>query len=232
MAARGLCSRRQAELWIAEGRVKVNGEVLTSPALNVTDNDLVSVEGKPLPDAVPLRMWRFYKPKGYLTTHHDPEGRPTLFSLLPRTFPRVISVGRLDMDSEGLILLTNKGSVAHTLENPQTGWIRTYRVRVYGRHIDLDKLESLKDGITIDGMVYRSVIASLETQKASNAWLSIKITEGKNREIRRICEYLGWPVSRLIRVGFGPFQLGDLNEGIAEEIPARILKNSLGKDQL
>lgn len=226
MAARGLCSRREAELWIQQGRVRVNGKILKSPALNVCDNDRIVVDHKPLAPPTKLRVWMFHKPRGCITTHNDPEQRPTLFSLLPKNFPRVISVGRLDMDSEGLILLTNQGTLAHKLESPKTAWVRSYRVRIHGR-IDPEKFKLLKDGITIDGVAYRSIIATLESQKTSNSWVNIKITEGKNREIRRICEHFGWTVSRLIRVGFGPFQIGKLEMGVAEEIPEHILDKYL-----
>ena len=228
MAAAGLCSRRMAEEWILMGRVKVNGEILKTPACVVTPQDEVVVDKKPLDRQIEVQLWVMNKPRGVLTTHNDPQGRTTVFSLLPPAMKRVVSVGRLDMDSEGLLLLTNSGTLSHYLEAPQTAWIRTYRVRVHGR-VDVALLEGLKKGITIEGTSYKPIEATLEIQKNSNAWIEFKLTEGKNREIRCICEHFGWTVSRLIRTSFGPIALGDLAEGQIKEVPRRILKSSLPK---
>ncbi len=226
MAASGLCSRRSAEDWIIGGRVKVNGVVLKTPACVVTDSDEILVDNKAIERQTHVQVWLMNKPRGVLTTHHDPQGRTTVFSLLPPAMGHVVSVGRLDMDSEGLILLTTSGTLSHYLEAPQTGWIRTYRVRVHGR-VDVTSLENLKKGITIDGIDYKPIEANLEIQKTSNAWIEFKLTEGKNREIRRICEHFGWSVGRLIRTSFGPLSLGDLATGGLKEVPHRILKSSL-----
>ncbi len=228
MAAAGLCSRRMAEEWILAGRVKVNGTVLKTPACVVTAADKILVDNKPIARETPAQVWLMNKPRGVLTTHNDPQDRPTVFSTLPKGMPRVVSVGRLDMDSEGLILLTNSGTISHYLEAPQTGWIRTYRVRVHGR-VELEQLESLKNGITIEGISYKPMEVTLDIQKATNAWVQFKITEGKNREIRRICEHFGWLVSRLIRTSFGPFSLDELKSGEVKIVPIRILKSSLPK---
>ncbi|MBP6217893.1 MAG: rRNA pseudouridine synthase [Oligoflexales bacterium] len=223
MSSRGLCSRRTAELWIKEGRVQVNGRRIDSPALNVSSTDDIRVDRAPIPAPSSVRVWQFHKPRGYITTHKDPQQRPTMFSLLPEHFPRVISVGRLDMDSEGLILLTNQGELAHSLENPATEWVRSYRVRVHGR-VQQQKLDLLRDGITIDNVHYKPIQAILEVQMNTNAWIRVQLSEGKNREIRKVFDFLGWPVLRLIRIGFGAFSLGELEEGAVEEIPKHILK--------
>lgn len=227
IARAGICSRREAERLILEGKVKVNQEVISSPALNVTDTDKISVDGKRLPQAEQARLWRYYKPRGLIVSARDEKGRETIFDALPDHLPRVISVGRLDFDSEGLLLLTNDGGLARHLELPSTGWSRRYKVRVQGR-VDEARLEELKHGITIEGVRYGEIEASLETQMNSNAWLTIAIKEGKNREVRRIMEHLGHPVSRLIRLSYGPFQLGNLDKGKVEEIRPSILKEQLG----
>ena len=218
LARAGLCSRRDAERWIAAGRVSIDGVVLASPAINVTPGMAVAVDGKAIPLKQPARLWRYYKPRGQVTTARDPQGRPTVFDALPKDMPRVISVGRLDLNSEGLLLLTNDGELARKLELPSGGWVRKYRVRVRGA-VDPQALRDLAKGITIDEMNYGPVQATLDRQQGSNAWLSFALTEGKNREIRRICEHLGWPVSRLIRVSFGPFELAGLEAGAVEEVP-------------
>ena len=227
LARAGLCSRREAEHWIAEGRVAVNGKLLTTPACVVGDDDTIVVDGKPLPQAERSRMWRYHKPAGLVTTHRDPQGRTTVFSAMPDDMPRVISVGRLDLNSEGLLLLTNDGDLARRLELPSMAWVRRYRVRVHG-DVGQGQLESLENGITIDGVRYGPINAMLDKKQGSNAWLTVALTEGKNREVRRVMEHLGWPVSRLIRVAYGPFQLGHLEPGQTEEIPSRVLKDQLG----
>ena len=227
LARAGLCSRREAERWIEDGRVVVNGKKLDSPAFTVGENDTIVVDGKPLPEADRTRMWRYHKPAGMMTTHKDPQGRPCLFDFLPAELPRVISVGRLDMTSEGLLLLTNDGELARRLELPSTGWVRRYRVRVHG-DVNEAKLATLENGITIDGVRYGPITAILDKKQGSNAWLTLALTEGKNREVRRVMEHLGWPVNRLIRVAYGPFQLGLLEEGQVEEIQGRVVKDQLG----
>ncbi len=222
IARAGLCSRRDAEAWILEGRVSVDGEVLKTPAFTVTSKNKIKVDGKSLPQQKESQLWLYYKPKGLITTHKDEKGRPTLFDALPKELPRVISVGRLDFNSEGLILLTNDGSLARYLEMPSTGWTRRYRVRVHGK-VDLNALENLKKGITVKGIRYGSIQAALDRQQGDNAWLTVSLKEGKNREIRRIFEHLGWPVNRLIRTSYGPFQLGSLKAGEIKKIPHKQL---------
>jgi len=219
MARAGLCSRREAEAWIAAGRVAVNGATLKTPAVVVSPADMIAVDGKPIPAKEPTRLWRYHKPRGVVTTARDPEGRPTVFDGLPAGLPRVVTVGRLDLNSEGLLLLTNDGELKRRLELPAAGWRRRYRVRVHGAADPAD-LAALAGGVTIDGIHYGPINGTLDRQKGDNAWLTLEITEGKNREIRRICEHLGWPVSRLIRVAFGPFELGDLAPGAVTEVPA------------
>jgi 23S rRNA pseudouridine2605 synthase len=227
LARAGLCSRREAEAWIAAGRVAVDGKVLTSPAFNLPPGARVMVDHKPLRVAEPTRLWRYHKPRGLLTTARDPAGRPTVFERLPAGLPRVIAVGRLDAGSEGLLLLTNDGALARRLELPATGWTRRYRVRVHGA-VDPAKLAGLANGITVDGVRYGAVRAALDRQQGSNAWITMAITEGKNREVRRICEHLGWSVTRLIRVTYGPFQLGHLEPGAVAEIGPKVLREQLG----
>jgi len=227
MARAGLCSRRDAEKMILEGRVAVNGEVLTSPARNVTENDVIAVDGKPIAAKEQTRLWRYHKPSGLVTTHKDPLGRPTVFINLPRHLPRVVSVGRLDFNSEGLLLLTNDGEMARRLELPASGWTRTYRARLFGKVTQAD-LEKLATGVTIDGVKYGPIIADLERTKGMYAWVSVKLTEGKNREVKRVMEKLGFKVARLIRVQYGPFHLGQLPEGGVEEIPAKLWREQLG----
>jgi 23S rRNA pseudouridine2605 synthase len=228
MARAGLCSRRDAERWIAERRVSVNGKMLDSPAFVVMPDDAIVVDGKPLPDAEPARLWRYYKPAGLVTTARDEQGRPTIFERLPASLPRVVSVGRLDLTSEGLLLLTNDGGLARHLELPATGWVRRYRVRAFGR-IDQAALDRLKKGITVEGINYGSIEATIERQQGSNSWIAMALTEGRNREIRRVLEALGLTVNRLIRVSYGPFQLGKMLDGTVEEVPRRVLKEQLGE---
>ncbi|MEM7190697.1 MAG: pseudouridine synthase [Pseudomonadota bacterium] len=227
MARAGLCSRRDAERWIAAGRVAVNGDTVTTPATLVTDSDTVLVDGKPLPKAEKTRLWRYNKPTGLVTAARDPQGRPTVFSQLPPNLPRVISVGRLDLNSEGLLLLTNDGALARHLELPATGWSRRYRIRAHGR-VDQARLDGLKKGITVDGVRYGSIDAKLERQQGANAWLTASLKEGKNREIRKVLESLDLRVNRLIRVSYGPFHLGNLPREAVDEVRPAALRENLG----
>lgn len=227
IARAGKASRREAERLIADGRVSVDGQTLTGPAVVVDDPARIAIDGEPLPRPQAARLWRYHKPSGLVTTHRDPQGRPTIFECLPAELPRVVSVGRLDLTSEGLMLLTNSGELARHLELPSTGWTRRYRVRVHGR-VSERALARLADGITVDGVRYGAVTAALERQQGGNAWLKIALREGKNREIRRICEHFGWQVNRLIRTAYGPFQLGALPRGAVEEVPQRVLREQLG----
>ena len=227
LARAGLCSRRNAERWIAAGRVSVDGQVLTTPAVTVTAASDVRVDGAPLPGPERARLWRYHKPAGLVTTHRDEKGRPTVFDTLPKELPRVISVGRLDLSSEGLLLLTNDGGLARRLELPATGWLRRYKVRVHGE-VDPDLLAALEKGSTIDGVAYGPIRASLERRQGSNAWIALALREGKNREVRRVLEHLDLPVTRLIRLSFGPFQLGNLGRGEVAEVPKKVLAEQLG----
>jgi 23S rRNA pseudouridine2605 synthase len=227
IARSGLCSRRDAERLIGEGRVSLNGKRLESPAVNVKPGDRIVVDGKPLPAIEPPRLWRYHKPKGRVTTHRDPQGRPTVFAALPQEMPRVISIGRLDFNTEGLLLLTNDGELARHLETPATGWMRRYRVRAHGR-VEQAALDRLADGTQIDGVRYGPVEAKIERVQGTNIWLNIGLREGKNREVRKILETLGLTVNRLIRISFGPFILGDLETGAVEEVKKRILVEQLG----
>jgi len=229
MARAGLCSRREAERWIADGRVSVDGKVLDSPALAVTDSNVIVVDGKPLAGRMETKLWRYHKPQGLIVSHNDPEGRDTVFDKMPVDMPRVISIGRLDYNSEGLLLMTNNGDLARFMEKPQTGWIRRYRVRVNGR-VDENQLITLKDGVTISGIRYGAIKASLDSQKGANAWITMALTEGKNREIRVVMEHLGYQVTRLIRTAYGPFQLGSMERGAVTEVGRRMLKDSVPKD--
>lgn len=228
IARAGLCSRREAEAWIAAGRVCVNGGVITSPALNVSRNDTVTVDGRALPARERTRLFLYHKPRGLVTTNADPEKRPTIFAALPRHLPRLVSVGRLDLATEGLLLLTNDGGLARVLERPQTGWLRRYRVRAHGR-VGQAQLDALGAGIEIDGIRYGPIEATLDRQQGSNVWLTFAIREGKNREVRNVLEALGLKVNRLIRISFGPFQLGDLPEGGIHEVKTRALREQLGE---
>lgn len=229
MARAGVASRRDSEALIAEGRVSVNGKVIESPALDVGPKDVVLVDGEPLPARERTRLWFYHKPRGLVTTNHDPEGRPTVFDALPEDLPRVLSVGRLDINTEGLLLLTNDGGLARMLELPETGWLRRYRVRAFGQ-VNQAQLDTLRDGVTIDGVQYGPVIAQFEREQGSNTWLTVDLREGKNREVKTVLEHLGLQVNRLIRVSFGPFQLGDLPEGEAEEVRSKVLKDQLGAE--
>lgn len=228
IARAGLCSRREAERWIGEGRVSVDGLVITSPALNVTAKHSIAVDGRPLPGADQRRLWRYHKPPGVLTTHRDPQGRPTVFEQLPEALGRVIAIGRLDMSSEGLLLLTNDGDLARWISLPSTGWLRRYRVRAFGQVEDGD-LARLKSGITLNGIAYGPIEARIETVKGSNVWISVALREGKNREVRVVLEHLGLKVNRLIRVSYGPFQLGSLARGEVASVPRKVLSEQLGR---
>ena len=227
LARAGLCSRREAERWIAAGRVTLDGERLTSPAVDVRPDARITVDGRPLPAAEPTRLWRYHKPRGLICAERDPQGRASVFDALPDTMPRVVSVGRLDIVSEGLLLLTNDGDLARRLELPSTGWLRRYRVRAFGRAND-EALAALAEGVTIDGIAYGPVQARLDRQKGDNAWFTIGLREGKNREVRRLMEHMGLTVNRLIRTAFGPFQLGNLAAEAVAEVPAKVLADQLG----
>jgi 23S rRNA pseudouridine2605 synthase len=228
IARAGLASRREAEIWIAAGRVAVNGKKIASPALNVTPADRVTVDGKSLPIRERTRLFLFHKPRGLVTTHSDPQGRPTVFSVLPKHLPRLISIGRLDANTEGLLLLTNDGGLARTLELPATGWTRRYRVRANGTVTQL-RLDRLRHGIEIDGVRYGPIEARLDRQQGANVWLTFAMREGKNREVKNVLGHLGLAVNRLIRVSFGPFQLGDLPESAVDEVRTRHLREQLGE---
>jgi 23S rRNA pseudouridine2605 synthase len=227
MARAGLCSRREAEDWIAAGRVAVNGGTISSPAINVTSRDRITVDGKPMPRRERTRLFLYHKPAGLVTTNADPESRPTVFEVLPKHLPRLMSVGRLDIGTEGLLLLTNDGGLARELELPETGWLRRYRVRAHGR-VSQDALDGLRNGVTVEGIHYGPVEATLEREQGANVWISFAIREGKNREVRNVLAHLGLSVNRLIRVEFGPFGLGELPEGGIEEIETGNLRSQLG----
>jgi len=226
MARAGLCSRRDAERWIEAGRVVVNGEVLSTPACVVTDKDEIRVDGKLLQGAERTRLWVYHKPEGLVTSHNDEQGRMTVFQALPKEMPRVISVGRLDLNTEGLLLLTNDGGLSRYLELPETGWSRKYRVRVIG-DVDEDRLKALKNGVTVEGVRYKSIKAKLEKSGSRNSWISVTLREGKNREIRRVMEHLGLKVNRLIRTDYGPFPLGRLEKGVAHEVDEAVLREQI-----
>ncbi|WP_298497545.1 pseudouridine synthase [uncultured Maritimibacter sp.] len=227
LARAGVASRRDAEKIIAEGRVSVNGKVIDSPALNVTGRDKVEVDGAPLAAAEPARLWLYHKPLGLVTSARDEKGRETVFDKLPEDMPRVMSVGRLDLNSEGLLLLTNDGEVKRKLELPSTGWVRKYRVRVNGRPGD-DTFEPLRRGVTVEGETFQGMSVTIDRQQGANAWLTVGLREGKNREIRRAMEAVGLTVNRLIRISYGPFRLGELKPGAVEEVKARVLRDQLG----
>ncbi|MCR9174527.1 MAG: pseudouridine synthase [Alphaproteobacteria bacterium] len=227
MARAGLCSRRDAERWIEAGRVSVDGKTLETPAVTVGETSVILVDDKPIPEIEPPRLWRYHKDRGVLTTDRDPEGRRTLAESLPKDLPRVVSIGRLDFDSEGLLLLTNDGELSRYLELPTTGWVRRYRVRVYGE-LKEKELKALANGVTVDGVRYGPVEVTIDKASRTNSWLTVGIREGKNREIRKVMEHIGLTVSRLLRVSYGPFQLGDLEPGQAAEIKRAVLKDQLG----
>jgi len=228
IARAGLCSRREAEQWITAGRVSVNDAVITSPALNVRESDKIVVDGAPLPQKERTRLFLYYKPRGLVTTNSDPEGRPTIFGALPKNLPRLLSVGRLDLNTEGLLLLTNDGGLARVLELPETGWLRRYRVRAHGR-VAQPELDALRNGVEIAGVRYGAIEAALDREQGANIWLTFAIREGKNREVRNVLEHLGLQVNRLIRISFGPFQLAEMREGAVEEVRTRMLRDQLGE---
>ncbi|SLN21336.1 pseudouridine synthase [Ruegeria meonggei] len=227
LARAGVASRREAERMIEAGRVTVNGKAIDSPALNVTAKDKIAVDGKPVSEPEPSRLWLYHKPSGLVTTTRDEKGRATIFDKLPEDMPRVMSVGRLDLNSEGLLLLTNDGGIKRKLELPSTGWLRKYRVRLNGRPKDED-FAPLRKGLVIDGERFLPMDVSLDRQQGANAWLTIGLREGKNREIRRAIEDIGFTVNRLLRVSYGPFQLGNLKPGEVEEIRRRVMRDQLG----
>ncbi|SFC48217.1 pseudouridine synthase [Tropicimonas isoalkanivorans] len=230
IARAGRASRREAEKLIEAGRVAVNGKVIASPALNVTPADRITVDGTPLAEAEPPRLWLYHKPAGLVTTMKDEKGRPTVFDALPDDMPRVVSVGRLDLNSEGLLLLTNDGAIKRRLELPSTGWVRKYRVRMKGAPQDAT-FEPLRKGLEIEGERFQPMQVTLDRQQGANAWATVALREGRNREIRRAMEAVGMAVNRLIRVSYGPFQLGDLKQGAVEEIKGRVLRDQLGLDK-
>ena len=227
IARAGICSRRDAEKLIAEGRVMLDGEIVTTPAIKVSGKNVIQVDGKPLSEPEPARLWRYHKPSGLVTSHRDEKDRPTVFANLPKSLGRVVSVGRLDFNSEGLLLLTNDGEIARRLEMPSSGWVRKYRVRLFGK-VTQAELEKLATGATIGGVEYGPILADLERSKGMYSWATVALKEGKNREIKRVMESLGLKVARLIRIAYGPFQLGQLAEGAVEEIPAKLWRPSLG----
>ncbi len=228
LARAGVASRREAEKLIEQGIVTVNGEVLTTPAFKVTADMDIRVDGTRVGKPGPPRLWRYHKPAGLVTTHKDPQGRPTVFEALEGRLPRVISVGRLDLTTEGLLLLTNSGDLSRRLELPSTGWTRRYRVRAYGK-VSQGQLDALKDGVEIDGVQYGPVRANLDQYQGGNVWITLSINEGKNREVRNLMRHLDLQVNRLIRTAYGPFQLGKLRKGMIEEVPAKQMKEQLGK---
>lgn len=227
MARSGVCSRREAEELIKQQRVSINGEVITNPAVNVEGDEKILLDGEKLPQREPTKLWLYHKPAGLVTTHKDEKNRPTVFDNLPKSMPRVISVGRLDLNSEGLLLLTNNGELSRKLELPQNGWSRRYKVRVFG-NITPEMLEKLKNGVTVDGVKYGAIRAEIESKQGANSWLEVTLCEGKNREIRKVMKYFGLEVSRLIRLSYGPFQLGNLKKGELREVPQKVLREQLG----
>jgi 23S rRNA pseudouridine2605 synthase len=227
IARAGLCSRRDAERWIAERRVSVDGRVLDTPAVRILPGQRVTVDGKILPEAEPARLFRYHKPRGVVTSARDPEGRTTIYDTLPEGLPRLMPIGRLDLTSEGLLLLTNDGALKRRLELPSTGWLRRYRVRVFGNP-DEASLRSLAQGVTVEGITYGPVEARLDRLQGDNAWLTVALREGKNREVRRVLEHLGLKVGRLIRLAYGPFQLGVLEPRAVDEVRPKVLKEQMG----
>ncbi|MBR6327735.1 MAG: rRNA pseudouridine synthase [Alphaproteobacteria bacterium] len=227
IARSGVCSRRDAEKYILQQRVSVNGNIIETPAFNVNENDVVLLDGEKLPQIEPTKLFIYYKPVGLVTTHKDDKGRQTVFETLPPEIGRVLSVGRLDLNSEGLLLLTNNGGLARELELPANAWSRRYRVRVHGK-IDEAKHKEIENGVTIDGVRYGKLSLVLDSQNGTNAWLTVTLNEGKNREIRKLMKFAGLEVARLIRVSYGPFQLGNLKKGELKQVPQKVLKEQLG----
>ncbi|WP_170607144.1 pseudouridine synthase [Ruegeria arenilitoris] len=230
LARAGVASRREAERMINAGRVAVNGKTIDSPALNVTVNDKIIVDGKPISEPEPTRLWLYHKPPGLVTSTRDEKGRATIYDSLPEDMPRVMSIGRLDLNSEGLLLLTNDGGIKRKLELPSTGWLRKYRVRVNGRPKDED-FAPLRNGLVVEGERFQPMTVTLDRQQGANAWLTVGLREGKNREIRRAMEDIGFAVNRLLRVSYGPFQLGALKAGEVEEVRRRVMRDQLGLDE-
>jgi 23S rRNA pseudouridine2605 synthase len=235
LARAGVASRREVERLIAEGRVTLNGQLLDTPAVRIGPGDVLSVDGAVVGAAEPTRVWRYHKPSGLVTTHRDPGGRPTVFDALPAHLPRVISIGRLDLNSEGLLLLTNDGALARALELPSSGWVRQYRARAYGRTTQA-QLDTLKDGVTVEGVTYGPILARLDkvqrkagapTESSANVWISVSLAEGKNREVRRVLESIGLKVNRLVRLAYGPFALTTLGTGQVEEVGPRVIREQL-----
>ncbi|MBB44146.1 MAG: pseudouridine synthase [Rhodospirillaceae bacterium] len=226
----GVCSRRLAEKMILDRRICVDGVVIDTPATLVNEKSIIAVDGREIAEPERERLWRHHKARGILSTNSDPKGRPTIFEKLPEELPRVMLVGRLDFNSEGLILLTNNGELARKLELPETGWTRRYRVRVHGE-IVMSKLEGLEEGITISGVHYGPMSVKLEKKQNSNSWLLVTLREGKNREVRRVLKYLGLQVNRLIRVSFGPFHLGKMQSGEVREISAKVIAEQINFDK-
>ena len=227
LARAGVCSRREAEKLIAQQRVSVNGKVIDSPAFNVEGTEKIKVDGEKVSAPEQTRLWLYYKPVGLVTTHSDTQNRPTVFDNLPAGLPRVISIGRLDLNSEGLLLLTNNGELSRMLELPQNAWSRRYKVKVHGA-VDKKKLADLENGAVVDGVHYGSVKVTIESEQGSNTWLSVTLNEGKNREIRKLMKFVGLEVARLLRLSYGPFQLGSLKKGEVREVPQKVLREQLG----
>ncbi len=227
IARSGVCSRREAEQLVLQKRISVDGVLIESPAFNVVGTEKILLDGEKLPQIEKTRLWLYHKPVGLLTTHKDTDDRATVFANLPDDMPRVISVGRLDLNSEGLLLLTNSGELSRKLELPNNGWKRRYKVRVHG-FVNRNKLSELEKGVTIEGITYGPIKVEVESQKGSNSWLIITLSEGKNREIRKLMKSIGLDVARLIRISYGPFQLGNLKRGEVREVSQKVLKEQLG----
>lgn len=227
LARAGIASRREAERLVELGLVAVDGQILTTPAFKVRPGMDIRVDGTRVGAKEPLRLWRYHKPEGLVTTHKDPQGRPTVFDAVADRLPRVVSIGRLDLTTEGLLLLTNDGGLARQLELPANAWVRRYRVRAFGK-ISQKTLDGLKEGVQIDGVAYKAIRATLDQEQGGNVWITLSLSEGKNREVRKVMEHLGLQVNRLIRTAYGPFQLGSLSRGAVEEVPSKQLREQLG----